>query len=280
MRINVTYMSAAGNLFTVIDNRDQKLKNIDIPQITRNLCSKTFNKVIDTEGLMLLENSIDYDFECKFYNPDGTTGMMCGNGGRAIVRFAYELNHIEKTQENVVFYMANDVYKARKADGNIDLTMAGVNYESEKILTIDGKQINTYYVDNGSHHVVINIEEFDTNDINRLNVIKLGKKVRFNKALEPQGANANFYDYDGNLVNLRTYERGVEKETGACGTGAVATAIAAHKYLNIDYPITIIPTSQDILKIDKEIIDGKEIYHLIGPALIINQNILEIEENE
>jgi len=277
MQINVTYMSAAGNLFTVIDNRDQILKKIDIPKMTRKLCSKTFNKVMDTEGLMLLENNIDYDFECKFYNPDGSTGMMCGNGGRAIVRFAYELNHIEETQENVVFYMANDLYKARKDNENIDLTMAGVNFESEKTLTINGKQINTYYVDNGSQHVAINIEEFEINDINRLNVIELGKKVRFNKALEPKGANANFYNFDGNLVNLRTYERGVEKETGACGTGAVATAIAAHKYLNIDYPITIIPTSQDILQIDKEIIEDKTVYHLIGPAEIINQNKLEIE---
>jgi diaminopimelate epimerase len=232
---------------------------------------------MDTEGLMLLENSIDYDFECKFYNPDGSTGMMCGNGGRAIVRFAYELNHIEQTQENVIFYMADDIYKARKTNENIDLTMSEVKFETDKTLTIDNKQINTYYVDNGSQHVVINIEEFDINDLNSLNVLDLGKKVRFNKVLEPRGANANFYYNVGNLIKLRTYERGVEKETGACGTGAVATAIAAHNNLNIDYPITIIPTSQDILKIDKEMIDDIAIYHLIGPAKIINQNKLEIE---
>lgn len=232
---------------------------------------------MDTEGLMLLEISNEYDFECKFFNPDGSTGMMCGNGGRAIVRYAYEVNHIHQSQDDIVFFMANDIYKAKITSDNIDLTMSEVKFETDKTLTIDDKKINTYYVDNGSQHIAINIEEFDIIDINSLNVLDLGKKVRFNKALEPQGANANFYNHDGSLINLRTYERGVEKETGACGTGAVATAIAAHKKLKIDYPITIIPTSQDRLIIDKEIKDDKIVYHLIGPANIINQNKLEIE---
>ena len=276
MQVDITYMSAAGNLFSVIDNRNNLLENTNLESLAVKLCSKSTNGIMDTEGLMLLENSDEHDFECKFFNPDGSTGMMCGNGGRAIVRFANLVNHIDIEKSTVNFFMANDVYEAKFSNDNINLTMAGVKSEYEKQVEINNKTINTYFVDNGSQHVVININDLGIDNLDTLKINELGKKVRYNTAFEPSGANANFYSYSDGVVNLRTYERGVEKETGACGTGAVATAIAANKKLGIEFPIDIIPTSGDMLTIDLNIINSKEIYHLIGPAIVINKSKFEI----
>jgi diaminopimelate epimerase len=278
MKIDVAYMSAAGNIFAVVDNKDNLLSESNLTDLAKELCSKSSNREMDTEGLMLLEESKNYDFECKFFNPDGSTGMMCGNGGRAIVRFASSVKHIDKEKDTIRFFMANDIYEAKFLDDNIDLTMAEVKFEHEKQLSIDNKVINTYFVDNGSQHIVINIDEFDLKDINKIDINDLGKKVRFNSELEPVGANANFYSFSDGFVNLRTYERGVEKETGACGTGAVATAIAAHRDLGIEFPIHIIPTSNDKLSIDKQILKGNKIYHLIGPAKILKTSTFELNK--
>ncbi|MFN3194947.1 MAG: diaminopimelate epimerase [Chlorobiota bacterium] len=276
MQVEITYMSAAGNLFAVIDNRDNLLENTNLESLAIKLCSKSTNGIMDTEGLMLLENSDQYDFDCKFYNPDGSTGMMCGNGGRAIVKFASLVDQIERNSRSIKFFMANDVYEAKFAGDNINLTMAGVKSEYEKQILIDNKTINTYFVDNGSQHAVININDLKIENLENLQIEDLGKKVRYNSAFEPNGANANFYSYSNEVINLRTYERGVEQETGACGTGAVATAIAANKNLGIDFPIRIIPTSGDLLTINLNKINGKKIYQLIGPAKVINKSKFEI----
>lgn len=276
MQVEITYMSAAGNIFAVIDNRGNLLENTNLESLAIKLCSKSTNGIMDTEGLMLLENSDQYDFDCKFYNPDGSTGMMCGNGGRAIVRFANLVDHIENNNKRIKFFMANDVYEAKFAGDNINLTMAGVKSEYEKQILIDNKTINTYFVDNGSQHAVININDLKIENLENLQIEDLGKKVRYNSAFEPNGANANFYSYSNEVINLRTYERGVEQETGACGTGAVATAIAANKNLGIDFPIRIIPTSGDLLTINLNKINGKKIYQLIGPAKVINKSKFEI----
>ena len=276
MKVEITYMSAAGNLFSVIDNRVNLLENTNLESLAVKLCSKSTNGIMDTEGLMLLEKSDEYDFECKFFNPDGTTGMMCGNGGRAIVKFASLVDQIERNSRSINFFMANDIYEAKFAGDNINLTMAGVKSEYEKQILIDNKTINIYFVDNGSQHAVINIDDLGIDNLDTLKIDEFGKKVRYNSAFKPNGANANFYSYEDDILNLRTYERGVEKETGACGTGAVATAIAANKNLGIDFPIEILPTSGDLLTIDLNIINSKKVYHLIGPAIVINKSNFEI----
>lgn len=276
MKYNVTYMSGAGNLFSVLDNRKGEISNLEAIKLAPILCSRNKSNDFETEGLMLLEVSADYDFKCSFFNPDGSTGMMCGNGGRAIVNFALSKNCVVDNGENITFEMAGSIYNA-KIDGLlVDLEMPNIISEKSLELKLQGRVVNAFYVDNGSQHTMINIKRLDLIDLDRLDINGLGREVRFNELFGKLGSNANFYDIVKDVVHLRTYERGVEKETGACGTGAVATAIATNRGFGLKFPITIIPSSGEKLIINKkgEGLDTK--YHLIGPAVILNEIDIEV----
>lgn len=276
MKYNVTYMSGAGNLFSVLDNRNGEISNDEGIKLAPILCTKNEFNNFETEGLMLLEKSADYSFRCTFFNPDGSTGMMCGNGGRAIVNFAVDVGMIDYSKGSINFEMAGNIYNARIHGELVDLEMPNILDEKPIELKLQGRIVKAYYVDNGSQHTMINIKRLDLLDINKLDINGLGREVRFNELFGNVGSNANFFDIVKETIYLRTYERGVEKETGACGTGAVATAISANREFGMEFPITIIPTSGKKLIIDKNGngIDTK--YHLIGPAIILNEKEIEV----
>jgi len=277
MKIKVTYMSGAGNLFTVIDNTANILSEEQGKLLAPILCTVNKKNRFETEGLMLLEQSADYSFKCVFFNPDGSTGMMCGNGGRAIVRFAKSKGIIKSNQEKVLFEMAGAIYSAQILDELIDLEMPNIKEFKEQTLKLQGRLVSTHYVDNGSQHTVIRIDKLDLLDISKLDINGIGREVRFNEVFGKIGSNANFYDVKSNTVYLRTYERGVEKETGACGTGAVATAITAVEESNLRFPVSIIPTSGEKIIIDKKIDVKKGTkFHLIGPAIILEEKEIEV----
>lgn len=270
-KINITYMSGAGNLFTVFDDREEHYSNSELSNLAILLTSQNKLSKIDTEGLMILRNSDDYDFECLFYNPDGTTGMMCGNGGRAIIKY---FTIKQKTNsKKFKFLMAGDVYNAELNSNLIDLTLPPVRKYKNIDLTIDSKHYKFDYIFNGSDHCVINVQKLNT-VIEELNINEIGPKIRYNKIFGDKGANANFFEIKDNIVYLRTYERGVEKETGACGTGAIATAYSINQNKLLNYPINIIPTSHEKLIVDK---DENSNMHLIGPAKVIDEDEIEIE---
>ena len=277
MKIKVTYMSGAGNLFTVIDNTNGKLNFDDAKKLATKLCLVNEVNKFETEGLMILEKSADYQFECVFFNPDGSTGMMCGNGGRAIVRFAQNRGLIVNPNETIKFKMAGDIYSAKIEENLIDLEMSDILKHKEQQLKLQGRLVNTHFIDNGSQHTVVRIDKLDLLDIDKLDIIGFGREIRYNEVFGKIGSNANFYKIENHKVFLRTYERGVEKETGACGTGAVATAIAAVMEKELDFPVEIIPTSGEKLIIDKKINSENKIkYHLIGPAVILEEKEIEV----
>jgi diaminopimelate epimerase len=277
MKIKVTYMSGAGNLFTVIDNTASIISEKQGKALAPILCSVNEKNKIETEGLMLLEQSADYNFKCVFFNPDGSTGMMCGNGGRAIVKFALAKGAINNNQAKLLFEMAGSIYSAKLIDELVDLEMPNIKEYKELTLKLQGRHVNTHYIDNGSQHTVIRIDKIDLLDIVKLDINGVGREVRYNEAFGKIGSNANFYDVRDKTVHLRTYERGVEKETGACGTGAVATAITAVEESGLNFPIDIIPTSGEKLTIDKRIdIKKGTKFHLIGPAVILEEKEIEV----
>lgn len=272
MKINVTYMSGAGNLFSVIDNRNY---NFDIKQgkiLAEILCNVNNYNKFRTEGLMLLENKIqDFDFECLFFNPDGSTGMMCGNGGRAITRFA-ELKNLISDNENIKFYMSGEVYSAKITENEIKLFIPLPLVSPEKrSININGILYTGYYSNTGTHHFVIITEENNIN-IENFDINKLGSSIRFHSEFSPAGVNVNFSNPKDNLIYLRTFEKGVEAETGACGTGAIAVALTFNKFYNIPFPIKISPTSKELLTIDNHIENGKiKNYILQGPAKVLDE---------
>lgn len=200
----------AGNDFIIIDNRTNKLV-LDKENIV-SLCLRHFG--IGADGLMLLENKTnDVDFVMKFFNPDGSSEMMCGNGGRCVVKFAFDMGVIK--EKKTIFLAPDGRHKAEiLEDGNISLRMQDVSiFEAYE----EGIWCNT-----GASHFVVACEEVKNED-----VYNRGRRLRYDSRFEKHnGVNVNFYTkIDNNHLLVRTYERGVENETLACGTGITATAI-------------------------------------------------------
>lgn len=223
MKIKFYKYQGAGNDFVMIDHR--QLIHKFSTKLIQFLCDRRFG--IGADGLILLENSEQYkaDFKMKYYNADGNESTMCGNGGRCIVAFAKKLGIIEKS---CVFEAVDDLHEAYFEKELVKLKMSDVN---------DIEQSDDfYYLNTGSpHHIVF------VNDISKIDIKKKGAEIRYSSAYESQnGTNVNFIQKKGNQLLIRTYERGVEDETLACGTGVTAAAIASFiKYEKLKKPIEV-----------------------------------------
>lgn len=208
MKINFYKYQGAGNDFVMIDNRDGSFPTIN-HQMVRQLCDRRFG--IGGDGLIALEPSDSTDFKMLYYNSDGNFGSMCGNGGRCAVAFAERLAMIGKETK---FEASDGLHTAKISEGTVSLSMNDVS----EITRVDsGLFLNT-----GSPHLVIIVENVDAVDVE-----KLGAQHRNDPIFAPGGTNVNFVQViDDSTLKMRTFERGVEAETLACGTGATAAAIA------------------------------------------------------
>lgn len=233
MKINFSKYHGTGNDFILIDNRDEKIQLTN--QQTSNLCHRRFG--IGADGLMLLQNHSEYNFEMIYYNSDGHKSSMCGNGGRCISAYAHSLGIFEK---NVSFFAIGKKYHAKLLNEdlqnkdlkniplNISLEMNDV-FHANVIKENMGDEKNFFFViDTGSPHYVKFVENFEDDFVER------AKKIRYSEKWEKEGINVNFVSIrENNQISMRTYERGVEDETYSCGTGAVACALATDIYQNL-----------------------------------------------
>ena len=253
MNLDVSLMSGAGNTFVVMDNRKHKISVAEGCELAQTLCAPS-EHLPRTEGMMLIDDApagSGLHFIMQFFNPDGSHGAMCGNGGRCAVHFAERHGFFHSAQTPEIWFTALETkYKAEI--NRMSSTVRLFFPEPEEInfpmqLTLEGgMRLTAGFVNVGSDHAVVWFPEagglvqagFNGFDIN-----KWGAVVRHNKAF-PNGANANFYTIIGEqTIRLRTFERGVEAETGACGTGAISTAIIAHLRHEMMPPIHIFPPS-------------------------------------
>ena len=235
-RIEFTKMSGAGNDFVVVDNRQGIVQDPDRFAVV--LCDR--RKGIGADGLLLLENSPTADFGMKYYNADGTYGGMCGNGGRCISRFAYHKRIV--TTSELKFEALNYVYGASIGSSEVELRMKPpTRLTLRKQIEISVGRLLVHFIDTGSPHCVIFLDENKSlGYLSDLNVTLLGKEIRNNKAFLPEGTNANFLEMlPSNKITIRTYERGVEAETLACGTGSVASAIVAAEVKSVVAPVSV-----------------------------------------
>ena len=216
-KINFFKMSGSGNDFIVIDNRKGVVEEKNLKTFISKICRRRMS--VGADGIILLENAEGVDFKWRYYNADGGRAEMCGNGARCVSRFAW-LNRIAGYRMS--FETDVGIIDAEVVDDQVmikipDPTGLKLN-DSLKMntgpLTISG--VNT-----GVPHVVVEVD-----DIEEAQVVEVGRQIRYHEAFAPEGTNVNFvsYDKDGNLA-VRTYERGVEDETLACGTGAIAGAV-------------------------------------------------------
>lgn len=291
-------MSGAGNLFAVIDNRDKKITSEFVQKNHQILSQNLGGNKINTEGIMLLEDGFEindindinninninndntYDFECKFFNPDGSTGMMCGNGGRCIIQFAKDKMFSEIDKFDFTFFMANNVYNGKLIENNyVELVLPKHNLIEQCELEIDSKNYKFTYVHNGSDHSVFNLSHLSAQEFWDFDLINFAAKFRYHSSF-PNGTNVNIYCIVKDKILLRTFERGVEAETGACGTGSVATAISTNINHKMQFPINIIPTSKSPLIIGISGLENGNFdivsnYKLTGSADYLEEIILE-----
>ena len=206
MNIKFQKYQGAGNDFIIIDNR-HLLYGLS-HNIVRQLCHRKFG--IGADGLMLLEHCIEADFRMRYFNADGGEATLCGNGSRCIVDFAY---HLGLFQHITRFMAADGEHEGQMTETGVKVKM----HDVEHIVTTT----DYYYLNTGSpHYVKIVDDAFETD------VFAEGQKIRYSAAFAPEGTNVNFITPTASYLKVATYERGVENETLACGTGCVASTLA------------------------------------------------------
>jgi diaminopimelate epimerase len=215
MSIHFYKYQGAGNDFILIDNRDLAFSHMATEAVSQ-LCNRRFG--IGADGLMLLQNHDNFDFEMIYFNADGNLGSMCGNGGRCIVAFAKYLGIIDMETN---FLAVDGAHYAKITDeGNwVDLQMIDI-----EAIESDGA---AYVLNTGSPHYVSQVENLEGMD-----VFKAGYAIRNNDTYGTEGINVNFVEDLGDQLFVRTFERGVEDETFACGTGVTAVALSMAKHKN------------------------------------------------
>jgi diaminopimelate epimerase len=217
----------AGNDFILVDNRDNII-DYHHPELISRLCDRRFG--IGGDGMMFLQSLEGYDFEMVYYNADGQPSSMCGNGGRCIVAFAKHLGIID-TETN--FLAVDGPHYAKISDSG--------DWVSLQMIDVDtiNRDADAYVLNTGSPHYITLAENLEDKD-----VYTEGHAIRNNDTYRKEGININFVEATANGYFVRTFERGVEDETYACGTGVTAVALAMAKHNNqtghINTPIKVL----------------------------------------
>jgi diaminopimelate epimerase len=266
--LRFTKMDGAGNDFVMIDNRGGEVQ-LQPEQIVR-ICDR--HRGVGADGILLFENGTNgADFRMVYYNRDGGEAEMCGNGARCFARFA---NKVAGAPEKISFQTPAGVIGARLHDDLVTLNMSDpTSLRLNLKLQIDAEEAVVHFINSGVPHVVVPVSRIDVVDVRGQ-----GAAIRRHKNFSPNGANVNFLEKRGqNEIGIRTYERGVEDETLACGTGVVASALIFAATEKVDGPITIVVRSGSELNVDFERDAEKfRAVTLTGPAEFVFEGTIEI----
>src|SRR2546421_8221322 len=266
--VRFTKMDGAGNDFILIDNR---AGNIDLgrSQIAR-LCDR--HRGIGADGILLLERASNHaDFRMRYFNADGGEAEMCGNGARCFARFAIK---VAGQKEKISFETPAGVISAELKGDLVTLRMTEpTDLRLNLDLPIGAEKKTVHFINSGVPHVVIPVAKIDDADVRRE-----GAAIRHHKMFSPNGTNVNFIEKRGpNKIAIRTYERGVEDETLACGTGIVASALIFAASENTNGPIGVIARGGDELEVGFEKSgDRFRNVTLTGPAEVVFEGSIEI----
>jgi len=261
VKVHFYKYQGAGNDFILVDNRENTINHHNVKLIA-HLCNRRFG--IGGDGIMFLQNKAGYDFEMVYYNADGQPSSMCGNGGRCIVAFAKFLGIIKNETD---FLAVDGPHHARISENGdwVSLQMIDVNEVNK-----DG---DAYVLNTGSPHYITLADNLEHKD-----VYTEGHAIRNNETYRANGINVNFVEKTDNGYFVRTFERGVEDETYACGTGVTAVALAMAKHHNqtgaIETPIKVLGGDLNI----RFNYDGHAFTHIFleGPAVMVFEGEVEI----
>lgn len=257
-------MSGTGNDFVIIDNRSLRIPVAEQSDMARKLCRRMFS--IGADGLIFIEKSDVVDFSWNFYNADGSVAEMCGNGSRCAARFAYRHGIAGKKMK---FATLAGIIEAEIGSDEAVVKVKMTSPHDFRLglsLSLGDEERSVGFVDTGVPHAVIFVGSGD------IPVKDWGQVVRFHELFAPKGTNANFVTVlpDGRL-KVRTYERGVEAETMACGTGAVASALFAAVQKGLESPVEVITSGGETLTILFDLFDGPmaDNVFLQGPTRLV-----------
>ena len=236
--VEFSKLTGSGNDFIIINNMDLRIDADEFRKIVPKICRRALS--VGADGVIIIEPSEKADFKWRFFNSDGSEAEMCGNGGRCAARFAFEKG------------IASSELSFETLAG---LIRATVNGQMVKVQMVDpfgwvmdeelvDLGVRYCFVNTGVPHVVVMVKDLDAVDVE-----KLGRKIRFHERFQPAGTNVNFATVKDGKLFIRTYERGVEGETFACGTGATAAALVFMRKGLVRSPVKVCTKSGEVLKI-------------------------------
>lgn len=267
MKIPFWKMHGAGNDFILVDDRALTFPAKDTAWLTRIAARRTG---IGGEGIILIQPSTHGDFRMRFFNPDGSEVDMCGNGARCVARLAIDIG---AAPNRLAIETAAGIIRAERIGEQIKLQMtAPTDWRLRRRLLLSAGEHDYCFVNSGVPHVVLILPDLD-----RVNVKQIGAEVRYHKEFAPSGTNVNFIAVTGpHALRIRTYERGVEDETLACGTGMVAAGLVAGRLGLVNPPVQLTCASGDTLTVDYHLTaDSADNVTLLGPAAHVFQGVLE-----
>jgi diaminopimelate epimerase len=271
MELEFWKMSGAGNDFIVIDNRDYKLPEAGREPLFQQWCRRGIS--VGADGVLLVEPSSVADFRMRYYNADGREAETCGNGSRCIARFAH-LRGIAPAKMH--FETMAGIYEAQVRGETVAVRLSDA-HQMRLSLGVSGDAYTgpVHFINTGVPHVVLFWDDLDNAPVE-----PLGRWLRYHEMFAPAGTNANFIKVTSEKsLSIRTYERGVEAETLACGTGSIASAIVATHLGKVSPPVGVLTRSGDVLTIDFEPTpDGAKNVLLEGPARVVFRGFIEVPE--
>lgn len=267
--LNFTKMNGAGNDFVIIDNRDLTYE-LEKNKI-ESLCNR--HRGIGADGFMAVEPpQSNGNYRMRYYNSDGNEAEMCGNGARCFARFVYNLQ--EQESETIKIETVAGIVVAEILDPEVQIMLSNpFNLKLNIPIEINGQPELIHFINTGVPHAVLLVDELES-----INIKKTGSAIRHHSAFSPEGTNVNFQKIEtSDTLSIRTYERGVEDETLACGTGMVANALIHEQLNNINPPVFVNVKGGETLKVswDKEKDSYKNVT-LTGSAEIVFEGKINV----
>lgn len=271
MELHFIKLSGAGNDFIAIDDRDHRFPENRRRNSIRDWCRRGLS--VGADGVLVVEPADDpmFHFKMRYYNADGSEGETCGNGSRCIAKFAY---HIGAAPADMKFETMAGPYQAQvHPDGDVTVAMTDAHSVRENIsITDEVFSGNVHFINTGVPHTLVFVENVEDQPVE-----KAGRHLRHHNEFAPAGTNVNFVQIiDQSNLSVRTYERGVEAETLACGTGCIASCIMAAKHNQVIPPVRVKTRGNEFLTIGFDLTEeGAQNVTLKGSANIIFKGVIE-----